>query len=105
MAIVAGMCDVPSYLGVGALGAPPELHSYDHGAGHLIDVCRRVGTLPAVGGTALRVAMERGSRRVLASDVLPLRTPAPIDGLMAILSQHEMVQPVARLRPLGTLKN
>ena len=30
---------------------------------------------------------------------------APIDGLMAILSQHEMVQPVARLRPLGTLKN
>ncbi len=104
-AIVAGMCDVPSYIGVGALGASPELHSYDHGAGHLIDVCRRVGTLPAVGGTALRVRMERGTRQVISSDALPLRTPAPIDGLMACLSQHDMVQPVARLRPLGTLKN
>jgi tRNA-splicing ligase RtcB len=104
-AIVAGMYDVPSYVGVGGTSAPPELHSYDHGAGHLIDDRRAENTLHPAAGSALRVKMKRGSRQVLAADTLPLRTSAPIDELVSVLAQHDMVQPVVRLRPLGTLKN
>ena len=104
-AIVAGMYDVPSYVGVGGTSAPPELHSYDHGAGNLIDERRAANTLHPSSGSALRVKMKRGTRHVQAADTLPLRTSAPIDELITVLSQHDMVQPVVKLRPLGTLKN
>jgi RNA-splicing ligase RtcB len=104
-AIVAGMYDVPSYIGVGGTSASPELHSYDHGAGHLIDVQRAARTLQPADGDVLRVRMMRGTRRVLAEDRLPIRASAPIDDLMTVLGEHDMVRPVARMRPLGTLKN
>jgi RNA-splicing ligase RtcB len=42
-AIVAGDHDVPSVLGVGAVDAVPGLHSYDHGAGSIIDSWRSAG--------------------------------------------------------------
>ncbi|HEY6867738.1 MAG TPA: RtcB family protein, partial [Candidatus Eisenbacteria bacterium] len=41
--IVAGMYDVPSYLGIGVPGSDPGLRSYDHGAGHLIESARQQG--------------------------------------------------------------
>ncbi len=106
-AIVAGAHDVPSYLGRGAVDAPEDLHSYDHGAGHLIAGWRAAGRLEREDGrSTLRLRMTRGrGGRVIARDTLPLRTARPIDALMDGLERQGIVYPVVRLRPVGTLKN
>src|SRR5439155_11622864 len=98
--------DVPSYLGRGALEGPEELHSYDHGAGHLIDGCRRAGALGSGGGQVVRLRMTRGARaRVASRDQVPILGSEPIDRLMECLESNGVVHPVARLKPLGNLKN
>lgn len=105
-AIVAGSHDVPSYLGRGAVDAPRELHSYDHGAGHLIEAARSAGHLEPAGGTTIRLRATRGRRaRVRSLDEVPVRTSRPIDGLMSCFERHGVLYPVVRLRPVGTLKN
>jgi RNA-splicing ligase RtcB len=105
-AIVAGDCDVPSYIGYGMSGGAPGMHSYDHGAGSLIDSWRRSGRLQSTVRTTQKVRLDRGpGSRVRSSQTVPVRTSAPIDELMAILESHRIVRPVARLRPLATLKN
>jgi RNA-splicing ligase RtcB len=105
-AIVAGAHDVPSYLGVGALRGPMELHSYDHGAGHLIETWRRMGRLEPAGGRASRIRMTRGrGGRVLRREETALFSSEVVDRLMECLSEHQVIHPVVRLRPMGTLKN
>jgi len=105
-AIVAGSHDVPSYLGVGALRGPMELHSYDHGAGHLIETWRRRGRLKPAGGRASRIRMTRGrGGRVVRREETPLCSSEVVDRLMECLGEHQVIHPVVRLRPLGTLKN
>ena len=105
-AIVAGANDVPSYLARGADDAPAELHSYDHGAGHLIEAWRREGQLTAVGETARRVQMTRGrSARIVSEYEVPLCSSEPIDRLMESLERHRMLRPVVRMRPIATLGN
>jgi tRNA-splicing ligase RtcB len=104
--IVSGMFDVPSYLGVGASSPPEGLHSYDHGAGTIIDRWRAEGRLDARPGKTIRLRMTRGrdARLVSRTDV-PLRTAAPVEHLMRCLERHGVLRSVARLRPIGTLKN
>ena len=93
-------------IGVGAIDAPPGLHSYDHGAGSIIDAWRRSGRLQSTYRTTQRVRLERGrGGAVLAHDQVPVRTAAPVDQLMDILDRNGIVRPVAQMRPLGTLKN
>jgi tRNA-splicing ligase RtcB len=105
-AIVAGDCDVPSYIGCGAIDPPPGLHSYDHGAGNIIAGWRASGRLQATYRTTQRVRLERGrGGRVRGRDPVPVRTAAPIEQLMGSLERHGIVHPVARLRPIATLKN
>lgn len=105
-AIVAGAHDVPSFIGCGAIDGPPELHSYDHGGGNLIDAWRRAGRLQATYQTMTRVRTGRGRNGALVSrDTLPVRTAAPVEELMDCLDRNRIVHPVARLRPLATLKN
>jgi RNA-splicing ligase RtcB len=105
-AIVAGAHDVPSYLGRGSAVGSDVLHSYDHGAGHLIDRSRREGRLEPAGGTVLRLAMTRGrAARLRRGERVPLRSSAPIDQLMECLEESEVIEPIVRLRPIGNLKN
>lgn len=104
--IVAGSCDVASYLGIGLGGGNPRLNSYDHGAGNLIEHYREAGRLSEVEGSVLRFRMTRGKKGVLRSrKQVPLRTSEPIDRLMQCFEQHGMMRPVLRLRPIGNLKN
>lgn len=105
-AIVAGSYDVPSYIGCGAIDGAPELHSYDHGAGNIIDTWRAAGRLQATYRTTQRVRLERGRNGgVRSRDPLPVRTAAPVEQLMDTLDRNRIVHPVARLRPIATLKN
>jgi len=104
--IVAGSCDVHSYLGIGGGGISPRLNSYDHGAGNLIDHYRDSGRLVEVPGAVMRFRMTRGRHGTLKSrKEIPLRTSEPIDRLMTCFAQHGMMRPVLKLRPLGNLKN
>jgi tRNA-splicing ligase RtcB (3'-phosphate/5'-hydroxy nucleic acid ligase) len=104
--IVAGSHDVPSFIGFGAVDGPPELHSYDHGAGHLIETWRNGGATEVGGPTSMRVRMTRGPRgRIVAREACPLLAAEPIEALMECLERHRVMHPVVRLRPVGTLKN
>lgn len=105
-AIVAGDHDVPSYIGCGAIDGAPELHSYDHGAGSIIDTWRRTGKLQATYRTTLRVKLDRGrGGEVQRREIVPVRTAGPIEHLMDTLGHNGIVHRVARLRPIATLKN
>jgi tRNA-splicing ligase RtcB len=105
-AIVAGDHDVPSIIGRGGSDALPELHSYDHGAGSIIERWRSEGRLQSTVRTTERVRLQRGpGGRVLKHETVPVRTAAPIEELMDTLERHDIVHPVARMRPIATLKN
>ena len=104
--IVAGAWDVPSYLGLGLSDSNGTLHSYDHGAGHLIETARAEGRLSPTEDTVTRVRMTRGrDARVVSARNVTVMKPGPIDQLMDRLADHHLMRPVVRLRPVGNLKN
>jgi RNA-splicing ligase RtcB len=104
--IVSGSWDVPSYLACGASDPPEGARSHDHGAGRVIDAHRRGHLLPAGRGVTHRVHMQRGRRgRRLSHETIPVRSAAPIDRLIQCLERAGALYGVARVRPLGTLKN
>jgi tRNA-splicing ligase RtcB len=105
-AFIAGAHDVPSYLAVGQPGAAPELHSYDHGAGQLIEAHRRTRPLAATRDATLRMTLTRGPRGAVRTlELVPVRSAQPIERLLDTYEQRGALARVARLRPLGTLKN
>ena len=104
--IVAGAWDVPSWMGVGVSDSHGRMHSYDHGAGHLIETARAEGRLSPMREMVLRVRMTRGKNaRVTGSRQVAVMRPGPIDALMSRLEERELMRPVVRLRPIGNLKN
>jgi tRNA-splicing ligase RtcB len=104
--LVAGSFDVPSYLGLGLDGAGGRFHSYDHGAGNLIEHYRAQGRLRPVAGGVHRFRMTRGKHaRLERRREVPLSTSEPIDRLMDCLVEHRVMSAVVKLRPLGNFKN
>jgi RNA-splicing ligase RtcB len=104
--IVAGSSDVPSYLGIGGVPADDRLHSYDHGGGSIIERNRSAGRLPRGKGSVLRFVMTRGRNAKLVScEEAYGNSSEPVDRLMACLEEHGLMRSVARLRPIGNLKN
>jgi tRNA-splicing ligase RtcB len=104
--IVAGSYDVPSYLGIGGDGMKGQLHSYDHGAGNLIEEYRASGRLDPAEGSLTRFVMTRGrNSRIVLREERPLRSSEPIDRLMECLERNQVMRSVIRLRPIGNLKN
>ncbi len=104
--IVAGAWDVPSYLGLGLSDSEGRMHSYDHGAGHLIESARAAGLLTPTEDSVTRVKMTRGRGfRVVSARNVPVMDPGPIDGLMDRLADHHLMRSAVRLRPIGNLKN
>jgi len=105
-AIVAGAGDVPSWLAIGVDDAGGRMHSYDHGAGHLIESARAAGRLVPTEHTVTRVRMTRGrNARITSQDQVPVMAPGPIDALMSRLDEHRLLRAAVRLRPIGNLKN
>jgi len=103
--LVAGSYDVASYLGVGGEDFD-QLHSYDHGAGNLIEHYREAGRLTPAEGEVTRMKRTRGrGGRVVRDEKVPIRTSEPIDRLMECFEKHAIMRRVVRLRPLGNLKN
>jgi tRNA-splicing ligase RtcB len=104
--IVAGAWDVPSYLGVGVSDSDGRMHSYDHGAGHLIETARLAGRMQPTRETVTRVRMSRGRKaRVVGARNVTLMRSGPIDALMERLAEENIMRSVVRLRPIGNLKN
>jgi tRNA-splicing ligase RtcB len=104
--IVAGSYDVPSFVGIGGDGHGGRLHSYDHGAGNLIEQYRAAGRLEPGAGSVVRLKLSRGrNARVLARREVPCSSPEPIERLMECLERNRITRPVVRLRPIGNLKN
>ena len=104
--IVAGLHDVPSYVGIGGGGVDGRLSSYDHGAGQLIESHRRQGRLAEATGRVTCFRMGRGrTGKPLSRKEFPVRSSELLDRLMGCFETHRMMQPVLRLRPLGNLKN
>lgn len=104
--IVAGAWDVPSYLGLGLSDSNGTMHSYDHGAGHLIETARAEGRLSPTEDTVTRVRMTRGREaRVVSARNVTVMKPGPIDALMDRLANQQLMRSVVRLRPVGNLKN
>jgi RNA-splicing ligase RtcB len=105
-AIVAGSYDVPSYMGIGGQGVSDRLHTYDHGAGHLIENDREQGRLAVSGNSIMRIRMTRGRQaRRLTREEIPGRSSKPIDQLMERFQRLGMIQSVLKLRPIGNFKN
>ena len=104
--IVAGAWDVPSYLGVWESDANGRLHSYDHGAGHLIEEAREAGRMSPTRDTVTRIRMTRGrDAQVTSSRSITVLDPGPLDQLMQRLAQDGLMHSAVRLRPIGNLKN
>jgi RNA-splicing ligase RtcB len=104
--LVAGAWDVSSWLGLGLSDSHGSMHSYDHGAGHLIETARAEGRLSPTEDTVTRVRMTRGRKaRVVSARNVTVMQPGPIDALMERLADHHLMRPAVRLRPLGNLKN
>ena len=105
-AIVAGSYDIPSYLGIGLDGMDGRFHSYDHGAGNIIDHYREASLLGPGDGSVLRLRMTRGRQaQIIGEKEAPGRSAEPIERLMSCLEHHRVVRPVIRLRPIANLKN
>lgn len=104
--LVAGSYDVPSYLGLGLDGDGGRFHSYDHGAGNLIDHYRTHGLLRPVEGSVLRFRATRGRNGGIEKRYqMSLSSSEPIDRVMECLERQHVMRPVVRLRPLGNFKN
>ena len=103
--IVAGSYDVASYLGIGGADVD-RLHSYDHGAGNLIEQYRDEGRLTPGSAQVTRIKMTRGPEgRVVRDEQVQLKTSEPIERLMDCFEHNAIMRRVVRLRPLGNLKN
>src|SRR5262249_49309539 len=105
-ALIAGAHDVPSYLALALPGAPSGLHSYDHGAGQVIEHYRAEGRLAATRDATLRLTLARGGHKaVRALELVPVKSASPIERVLDCYEQRGALARVVRLRPLGTLKN
>lgn len=104
--IVAGMYDVPSFLGLAEPQVDERLRSYDHGAGHLIESARKSDKLAVGMGEITRFRMTRGrAGKTVSAKVLPVRSAERIERLMQCFRDQRMMHAVIRLRPLGNMKN
>ena len=98
--LVPGMHYTSSYLCVASAGAADSLYSACHGAGTVIDGAVRAGW------SDVDPQHRRTSRFRYGQDepeLVPHLDDRGIDAALAILTRHDLVRPVARLRPLAVL--
>ena len=98
--LLPGTNRTSSYLCVAGEGAPTSVFSASHGAGSNIKdfVARGLSTRDPQGRTTLRFDYERsGPTEVEQLD------DRGVDNTLGILARHDIVRPVARLRPFAVL--
>jgi tRNA-splicing ligase RtcB (3'-phosphate/5'-hydroxy nucleic acid ligase) len=98
--LVPGTRRTSSYLCVAAAGAERSFHSACHGAGTIIDqfAGRGVSGPCERGHTTLRFRYKENE-----ATVVPHLDDCGVDEAVGILVAHDLVRPVARLRPLAVL--
>jgi RNA-splicing ligase RtcB len=98
--LVPGLNKTCSYLCVGSEGSKEALYSACHGTGSIIDdfAARGLSGLDPQGHTTLRFTYDQPEPRLVQH--LDNRG---VDEGIAILSQYDLVKPVARLRPFAVL--
>lgn len=98
--LVPGMHYTSSYLCVASAGAEQSLYSACHGAGTVIDGAVQAGwsDLDEQGRRTLRFRYGQDE-----PESVPHLDDRGIDAALAILTRHDLVRPVARLRPLAVL--
>jgi tRNA-splicing ligase RtcB len=98
--LVPGMHYTSSYLCVASAGARDSLYSACHGAGTVIDRAAREGwsDLDQQGRRTLRFRYGEAE-----PESVPHLDDHGINAALRILTRHDLVRPVARLRPLAVL--
>ena len=98
--LVPGMHYTSSYLCVASTGAEQSLYSACHGAGTVIDQFARAGrsTVHDEGHVTYRYRYGRDE-----PELVPHLDDRGVDAALAILVRHDLVRPVARMRPLAVL--
>jgi len=98
--LLPGTHRTSSYLAVAGEGSADSLHSACHGAGTVIDQFERSGASQAD-------PLGRSTLRFRYSDAAPTRAAhlddAGVNAAMAVLARHQIVRPIARMRPMAVL--
>ena len=98
--LLPGTHRTSSYLAVAGEGSAHSLHSACHGAGTVIDQFERSGESQAD-------PLGRSTLRFRYSDAAPTRVAhlddAGLNAAMSVLTHHQIVRPVARMRPMAVL--
>jgi tRNA-splicing ligase RtcB len=100
LAVLPGHHTTPTLVGVGLEGTAATLHSMPHGAGATIEALRRLGE----GGETPALATRRYEREERAPRVVPHGGSAGLDAVAGLLEERRLFRPIARLRPIGVLK-
>ena len=98
--LVPGMHYTSSYLCVASDGARESLYSACHGAGTVIEQYARAGL-------SRRLRSGRVTRRYRYGqdepELVPHLDDHGVDAALSVLVRHDLVRPVARMRPLAVL--
>jgi len=94
--LLPGTDRTSSYLCVAGEGAARTLYSVSHGAGYSATQLGR----PLHSGPSTRLYTYEGGLRGMHTHL----SDEGLDAVLAVLRQHEIAHPVARLRPLAVLK-
>jgi tRNA-splicing ligase RtcB len=101
LVLLPGHHTTESLLGVGLEGALDTLCSMPHGAGATIEKLRELGC----GGEAPPLETRRYEGEERAPRLVPHKGGAGLDAVADLLEQKRIWRPIARLRPIGVLKN
>jgi tRNA-splicing ligase RtcB len=98
--LVPGTHRTSSYLAVAGEGSAHSLYSACHGAGTVIDQFEQ-------SGASQSDPLGRSTLRFHYTDAAPTRAPhlddAGVDAAMSVLTNHQIVRPIARMRPMAVL--
>ena len=98
--LVPGMHYTSSYLCVASGGAEQSLYSACHGAGTVIDQYARAGRSAPHEDGHVTYRYRYGQDE---PELVPHLDDRGLDAALAILVRHDLVRPVARMRPLAVL--
>jgi len=98
--LLPGTHRTSSYLAVAGAGSAHSLHSACHGAGTVIDQFEQSGASQAD-------PLGRSTLQFRYSDAAPARVAhlddTGVNAAMSVLTGHEIVRPIARMRPMAVL--
>jgi tRNA-splicing ligase RtcB len=101
LAVLPGHHTTPTYVGIGLEGTARTLDSMPHGAGDTVNAFRSLG----LGGEAPPLATRRYEGEAVAPRIVAHGGAAGLDAVAGLLERERIWRPIARLRPIGVLKD